>query len=67
MGDVKLAGAMGIYLGKSVIPALLIAFLAGSVVGIAIIARGGGRARRPCRSASSWRSAASWGCSPGPS
>jgi leader peptidase (prepilin peptidase)/N-methyltransferase len=46
MGDVKLAGAMGIYLGASVIPALLIAFLAGSVVGIAIIAREGAEARK---------------------
>ncbi len=41
MGDVKLAGVMGLYLGLSVIPALLIAFLSGSVVGIAIMARGG--------------------------
>jgi leader peptidase (prepilin peptidase) / N-methyltransferase len=46
MGDVKLAGAMGIYLGVSVIPALLIAFLAGSVVGVAIIAREGAAARK---------------------
>jgi len=46
MGDVKLAGAMGIYLGTSVIPALLIAFLAGSVVGIAIIAREGAEGRK---------------------
>jgi len=46
MGDVKLAGAMGIYLGQSVIPAMLIAFLAGSVVGIAIIAREGAEARK---------------------
>jgi leader peptidase (prepilin peptidase)/N-methyltransferase len=46
MGDVKLAGAMGIYLGASVIPALLIAFLAWSVVGIAIIAREGAEARK---------------------
>ena len=45
MGDVKLAGAMGLYLGLSVIPALLIAFLAGSV-GIAIIAREGAAARK---------------------
>ena len=29
MGDVKLAGAMGLYLGLSVIPALLTAFLSG--------------------------------------
>ena len=33
MGDVKLAGAMGLYLGLSVIPALLVAFLSGSLVG----------------------------------
>jgi leader peptidase (prepilin peptidase) / N-methyltransferase len=46
MGDVKLAGAMGIYLGASVIPALLVAFLSGSVVGIAIIAREGAEARK---------------------
>ena len=46
MGDVKLAGAMGIYLGASVIPGLLIAFLTGSVVGIAILAREGTEARK---------------------
>ena len=41
LGDVKLAGVMGLYLGLSVIPALLFAFLSGSVVGIAMMARGG--------------------------
>ena len=41
MGDVKLAGAMGLYLGLSVIPALLVAFLTGSIVGLVIIAREG--------------------------
>ena len=41
MGDVKLAGAMGLYLGLSVIPAMLVAFLAGSVVGIGIMAKHG--------------------------
>jgi leader peptidase (prepilin peptidase)/N-methyltransferase len=46
MGDVKLAGAMGLYLGVSVIPAMLIAFLTGSVVGLAIIAREGAVARK---------------------
>ena len=46
MGDVKLSGVMGIYLGASVIPALLIAFLTGSVVGVAIIAREGAQARK---------------------
>jgi leader peptidase (prepilin peptidase) / N-methyltransferase len=44
MGDVKLAGVMGLYLGLSVAPALLTAFAAGSVVGLAIVAlKGGGR------------------------
>jgi leader peptidase (prepilin peptidase)/N-methyltransferase len=46
MGDVKLAGAMGLYLGLSVIPALLAAFLSGSVVGIYIIAREGAAGRK---------------------
>jgi leader peptidase (prepilin peptidase)/N-methyltransferase len=46
MGDVKLSGVMGIYLGAAVIPALLIAFLTGSVVGVAIIAREGAQARK---------------------
>jgi leader peptidase (prepilin peptidase)/N-methyltransferase len=46
MGDVKLAGVMGLYLGLEVIPALVVAFLAGTVVGLAIIARQGARARK---------------------
>jgi leader peptidase (prepilin peptidase)/N-methyltransferase len=46
MGDVKLAGVMGLYLGLSVAPAMLIAFLSGSVVGIAIIAKHGAQARK---------------------
>jgi leader peptidase (prepilin peptidase) / N-methyltransferase len=46
MGDVKLAGAMGLYLGASVIPALLVGFLSGSVVGIVILAREGAAARK---------------------
>ena len=33
MGDVKLAGVMGIYLGKAVAPALLIGFAAGALSG----------------------------------
>ena len=41
MGDVKLAGVMGLYLGRAVAPALLFAFLAGTIVGIAIILRKG--------------------------
>ena len=46
MGDVKLAGAMGLYLGASVIPALLVGFLSGSVVGLVILAREGAAARK---------------------
>jgi leader peptidase (prepilin peptidase)/N-methyltransferase len=46
MGDVKLAGVMGLYLGLSVLPALLVALLTGSVVGLAIMAREGGGARK---------------------
>lgn len=46
MGDVKLAGVMGLYLGLSVAPAMLIAFLLGSIVGLAIMAREGAGARK---------------------
>jgi len=46
MGDVKLAALMGLYLGRSVAPALLIAFAAGSLIGLALIARHGAAARK---------------------
>jgi leader peptidase (prepilin peptidase) / N-methyltransferase len=46
MGDVKLAGAMGLFLGLSTVPALLTAFLTGTVVGLAIMAREGVQARK---------------------
>lgn len=46
MGDVKLAGVMGLYLGPSIAPAMLIAFVAGSLVGMAIVARAGKEARK---------------------
>jgi leader peptidase (prepilin peptidase) / N-methyltransferase len=46
MGDVKLAGVMGLYLGVAAAPALLAAFLFGSVVGGAIVIRGGLAARK---------------------
>ncbi|HEX3041537.1 MAG TPA: prepilin peptidase [Solirubrobacterales bacterium] len=46
LGDVKLAALMGFYLGRNVAPALLVALLAGSVVGLAMIARGGAAARK---------------------
>lgn len=39
MGDVKLAGVLGLYLGRSVAPALLAAVLAGTVLGAFVIAR----------------------------
>ncbi|HEX6459764.1 MAG TPA: prepilin peptidase [Thermoleophilaceae bacterium] len=46
MGDVKLAGVMGLYLGKLVIPALVIAFVVGTVVGIVLVVRHGARSRK---------------------
>jgi leader peptidase (prepilin peptidase)/N-methyltransferase len=46
MGDVKLAGVMGLYLGLSVVPALMAAFLAGTLVGLGRIAREGADARK---------------------
>jgi leader peptidase (prepilin peptidase) / N-methyltransferase len=46
MGDVKLAGAMGLFLGLSIVPAMLAAFLSGTIVGLAIIAREGAAARK---------------------
>jgi leader peptidase (prepilin peptidase) / N-methyltransferase len=46
MGDVKLAGVMGLYLGVAVAPALLAAFAVGALAGAAIIARHGARGRK---------------------
>jgi leader peptidase (prepilin peptidase) / N-methyltransferase len=46
MGDVKLAATMGLFLGRDVAPALLVALLAGSLVGLAMIAREGAAARK---------------------
>lgn len=46
LGDVKLAAVMGIYLGRNIAPALLVALLAGSIVGLALIARHGAEARK---------------------
>lgn len=46
MGDVKLAAVMGLFLGRSVAPALLIAFAAGTLVGVAIMIRHGAAARK---------------------
>jgi leader peptidase (prepilin peptidase) / N-methyltransferase len=46
MGDVKLAGMMGLFLGAAVAPALLIALIAGVTVGAVVIARKGPQAGR---------------------
>jgi leader peptidase (prepilin peptidase)/N-methyltransferase len=46
MGDVKLGAVMGIYLGRAVAAALLIAFVAGAVVGIGLLLRDGAAARK---------------------
>jgi leader peptidase (prepilin peptidase)/N-methyltransferase len=46
LGDVKLAATMGLFLGRNVAPAILVAVLAGSLVGLAMIARHGAAARK---------------------
>ena len=46
MGDVKLAGLMGLFLGTAVIPALFAAFAAGALVGLVHLARRGVAARK---------------------
>lgn len=46
LGDVKLAATMGLFLGRAVAPAILAALLLGSLVGLALLARHGGAARK---------------------
>jgi leader peptidase (prepilin peptidase) / N-methyltransferase len=46
LGDVKLAGVIGVYLGADVIASMAIAFAAGSIVGLALMVRHGWAARR---------------------
>jgi leader peptidase (prepilin peptidase) / N-methyltransferase len=46
MGDVKLAGVMGLYLGASVAPALFVGFASGAVIGVAIALARGSSARK---------------------
>jgi leader peptidase (prepilin peptidase) / N-methyltransferase len=46
MGDVKLASVMGLFLGRNVAPAMLAAFVVGSVIGGAIMAKKGVREGR---------------------
>ena len=41
MGDAKLVGVLGLFLGAAVVPAFFVAFVAGTVIGIAIIMRKG--------------------------
>jgi len=43
MGDVKLAGVMGLCLGTAVAPAMFVALLAGVLVGAVLLARGASR------------------------
>lgn len=45
LGDVKLAGVLGFYLGAAIIEAMLVAFAAGSVAGLWLLARHGLAAR----------------------
>jgi leader peptidase (prepilin peptidase)/N-methyltransferase len=46
LGDVKLAATMGLFLGRNVIPAMFVALLTGSLVGLVIIAREGAAGRK---------------------
>lgn len=46
LGDVKLTALMGFYLGRNIAPAILVALLLGSIVGLAMIARDGAAARK---------------------
>jgi leader peptidase (prepilin peptidase)/N-methyltransferase len=46
LGDVKLAAAMGLFLGRDAGPAILVALLAGATVGLAMMARQGTAARK---------------------
>jgi leader peptidase (prepilin peptidase)/N-methyltransferase len=46
MGDVKLVATMGLFLGRAVAPAVLAGLLAGSIVGLALIATQGAQARK---------------------
>jgi leader peptidase (prepilin peptidase)/N-methyltransferase len=46
MGDVKLAGVMGLFLGRAVAPAILIALFTGVLYGALVIARKGAQEGR---------------------
>ena len=47
MGDVKLAGVMGLFLGRAIAPAMFAALVAGSLVGIVVMRRHGRKAGVP--------------------
>jgi leader peptidase (prepilin peptidase)/N-methyltransferase len=46
LGDVKLAATMGLFLGSDVGPAIFVALMSASLVGLAIVARDGAGARK---------------------
>ena len=46
LGDAKLAATMGLFLGRAVAPAILVGLLAGTLVGLALIASRGTEARK---------------------
>ena len=46
MGDAKLVGMIGLFIGRAVAPAALIGFALGAVVGVTMIARQGAAARK---------------------
>jgi leader peptidase (prepilin peptidase)/N-methyltransferase len=46
LGDVKLAATMGLFLGRNVAPAIVVALLVGSLVGLAMIVLEGAAARK---------------------
>lgn len=46
MGDVKLMGVMGLALGRALAPALFVAFLAGTIVGLGMLVKYGSSARK---------------------
>ena len=46
LGDVKLAATMGLFLGRDVAPAIFVALVAGSLVGLVMMARHGPAARK---------------------
>jgi leader peptidase (prepilin peptidase)/N-methyltransferase len=46
LGDVKLVATMGLFLGRGLAPAVLVGLLAGTVVGVAMIATQGTQARK---------------------